>query len=54
MSRAAQFLFAQQTAKGDFRGIYSTQHAPNYSAAIVAVLIEAGYEEDARVDRCLR
>jgi hypothetical protein len=53
-ARAAQFLFEHQTTAGDFRGIYGTQYSPNYSAAILAVLVEAGYEADPRVERCFR
>jgi hypothetical protein len=51
IARAAAFLFGRQTAAGDFRGIYGTQYTPNYSAAILALLVEAGFGADARVDR---
>jgi hypothetical protein len=49
--KAADFLFGFQTEEGDFRGIYGTQYTPNYSAAIMELLIKAGYEEDSRIER---
>lgn len=51
IERAADFLFSHQTTEGDFRGIYGTQYSPNYSAAIMELLIKAGYEEDLRVEK---
>lgn len=53
IERAAMFLFSRQTQEGDFRGIYSSQYAPNYSAAIMEILIKAGYEDDPRIERGL-
>ena len=52
--KAAEFLFSFQTAAGDFRGIYGTQYSPNYSAAIMELLIKAGYGSDRRIARGLR
>ncbi len=43
MRQAAEYLFSYQTNEGDFRGIYGTQYSPNYSAAIMELLIKAGY-----------
>jgi hypothetical protein len=51
IARAAEFLFSRQAPAGDFRGIYGSQYTPNYSAAILALLVEAGITEDPRVDR---
>lgn len=51
VERAAQYLFTKQTDEGDFRGIYGHQYTPNYSAAIMELLIKAGYGEDNRIDR---
>jgi hypothetical protein len=51
VGKAAGFLFARQTEEGDFRGIYQNQYTPNYSAAIMELLIKAGYEEDPRIVR---
>lgn len=50
---AAEYLFSCQTAEGDMRGILSNQHMPYYHAAILELLIKAGYAEDARVLRGL-
>lgn len=44
IKKAADFLFKFQTNEGDFRGIYGNQYTPNYSAAIMELLIKAGYE----------
>jgi hypothetical protein len=49
--KAAEFLFSFQTKEGDFRGIYGTQYSPNYSAAIMELLIKAGYEDDSQVEK---
>jgi hypothetical protein len=51
---AAEFLFGFQTDEGDFRGIYGDQYSPNYSAAIMELLIKAGYADDARITRGFR
>ncbi|HEX2916576.1 MAG TPA: hypothetical protein VH186_37800 [Chloroflexia bacterium] len=51
MQRAAEFLFSCQTVQGDFRGIYGSQYTPNYSAALMELLIKAGYADDARIKR---
>lgn len=52
--KAAGFLFAHQTGEGDFRGIYGRQYSPNYTAAILELLVKAGYSEDDRVDMAFR
>jgi hypothetical protein len=48
--KAADFLFTCQTEEGDFRGIYRNQYTPNYTAAIMELLIKAGYAEDPRIE----
>ncbi len=50
IQKAASFLFSHQTSEGDFRGIYGTQYSPNYSAAIMELLIEAGYNSDKHIE----
>ena len=40
---AADYLFSCQTKGGDFRGIYGPEYAPNYTGAILEVLLKAGY-----------
>jgi hypothetical protein len=52
---AAEYLFSHQTEEGDFaRGILGNQYAPYYSAAIMELLIKAGYDTDPRIDRGFR
>lgn len=51
---AADYLFSHQTSAGDFRGIYGNQYSPNYSAAIMELLIKAGYESDPRIEEGFR
>jgi hypothetical protein len=50
MEKTANYLFSCQTEEGDFRGIYGTQYNPNYSAAIMELLIKAGYGADSRIE----
>jgi len=54
LRRAAEFLFAHQTAEGDFRGIYGRQYTPNYSAGMMELLVKAGYGSDLRIQRGFR
>ena len=48
---AAEYLFAHQTAEGDIRGIFGSQYAPHYTAAMMELLIKAGYDGDARIKK---
>ena len=41
----------RSTEEGDFRGIYGMQYTPNYSAAIMELLIKAGYSTDVRTEK---
>lgn len=54
IQEAADFLFSFQTAEGDFRGIYGNQYAPNYSAAIMELLIKAGYGNDEQIEKAFK
>jgi hypothetical protein len=54
VQRASEYIFTKQTPEGDFRGIYSAQYTPNYTAAIMETLIKAGYSEDDRVEAGFR
>ena len=54
IQRTAEYLFTFQTNEGDFRGIYGNQYSPNYSADITELLIKAGYENDARIERVFK
>ncbi|MFQ6125590.1 MAG: prenyltransferase/squalene oxidase repeat-containing protein [Candidatus Heimdallarchaeota archaeon] len=49
--KATDFLFRFQTSEGDFRGIYGTQYTPNYTAAILELLIKAGYTNNPRLEK---
>jgi hypothetical protein len=50
LGRAAEFLFAHQTAEGDFRGIYGNQFTPNYTAGMMELLVKAGYSRNPRIE----
>lgn len=52
--RAAEFLFSCQTAAGDFRGFLANQYATYYTGAILSLLIQAGYHDDPRVEKCFQ
>ncbi len=54
LRNAAEFLFSFQTEEGDFRGIYGNQYSPNYTAAIMELLIKSGYQSDVRVENAFR
>ncbi|NCO10429.1 adenosine deaminase [Candidatus Saccharibacteria bacterium] len=49
----AEYFFGFMTPEGDIRGIYGNQTSPNYTAAILELLIKAGYEKDSRVKQSL-
>jgi hypothetical protein len=53
IEEAVGFLFGFQTDEGDFRGIYGSQYTPNYSAAIMEILVKAGYGKDKRIQKGL-
>ncbi|MDD5556880.1 MAG: hypothetical protein PHN82_06480 [bacterium] len=52
--RAAEFIFSCQTEEGDIRGILADQYATYYTGAIMALLIQAGYADDPRIERGFR
>jgi hypothetical protein len=52
--RAAEYLFSCQTEEGDIRGMLANQYATYYTGAIMSLLIEAGYEDDARIEKGFR
>lgn len=49
LPKIADYFFAHQSADGDIRGIYGDQTSPNYTAAILELLIKAGYGKDPRL-----
>jgi hypothetical protein len=52
--QAANFLFRFQTGAGDIRGILGNQYAPYYTAAMLELLIKAGYTKDKRIDKAFK
>ncbi|MFX1376880.1 MAG: hypothetical protein ACFFA0_13830 [Promethearchaeota archaeon] len=54
IQKGAEFLFSFQTDEGDIRGIYGNQYTPNYTAAIMEILIKAGYFNDSRIDKSFK
>lgn len=51
VAKAAEYIFSCQSNEGDFRGIYANQYSPNYTAALLELLVKAGYASDERVLR---
>jgi hypothetical protein len=52
--RAAEFIFSCQMEAGDWRGFIANQYATYYTGAMLSLLIQAGYAEDARVKKGVR
>ncbi len=48
VKKAAEYVFSCQTDEGDIRGILGTQYMPYYHAALLEMLVKAGYQEDHR------
>lgn len=49
--KAAEYIFSCQSDEGDIRGILANQYAPYYTGAIMYLLMEAGYENDPRIEK---
>jgi hypothetical protein len=49
--QAAEFLLSCQTEAGDIRGMLANQYATYYTGAIMALLIQAGYSDDPRIEK---
>lgn len=49
IQKAVDYVFRQQTAEGDIRGIIGNQYMPYYMGAILELVIKAGYKDDPRV-----
>jgi len=54
IARAAEYMFSCQTEEGDIRGLYANQYHPHYDGLFLELLVKAGYQDDPRVERCLR
>jgi hypothetical protein len=52
--QAAEYLFSCQTEEGDIRGMLANQYATYYTGAILALLIQAGYADDPRIEKGLQ
>ena len=51
IQKAGEFMLSFQSKEGDLRGIYGSQYSPNYTAAIMELLIKAGFEKDYRIEK---
>lgn len=54
LASAAEYIFTCQADEGDLRGILGNQYMPYYHAAILELLIKAGYADDPRTHKGLR
>jgi hypothetical protein len=52
--KAADFLTSFQSDEGDIRGILGTQYTPYYTAAMLELLIKAGYADDQRIEKAFQ
>jgi len=48
---AAEYLLSCQTDEGDIRGMIGNQYATYYTGAILSLLIQAGYQDEERVEK---
>jgi hypothetical protein len=51
VEKAAEYIFSFQTHEGDIRGFIGNQYATYYTGYILALLIQAGYVDDPRVEK---
>ncbi len=54
VQQAAEFIFSCQAEEGDLRGILANQYATYYTGAILALLVQAGYVDEQRVEHCFQ
>jgi len=52
IERAVEFVLSCQSPQGDLRGILANQYATYYTGAILSLLIQAGYVDDPRIEKC--
>ncbi len=52
--KAAEFLFTFQTKEGDIRGFIGNQYATYYTGYVLALLVQAGYAEDNRIEKAFQ
>jgi hypothetical protein len=53
LARAAAYVFSCQADEGDLRGILGNQYMPYYHAALLELLIKAGYADDPLTEKGL-
>jgi hypothetical protein len=51
---AAEYIFSCQSDEGDLRGIMANQYATYYTGAILALLVQAGYQDDPRLEKAFQ
>jgi hypothetical protein len=51
VERVAEFFFSCQTEERDIRGFLANQYVPSYTGANLALLIQAGYADDPRIEK---
>jgi hypothetical protein len=51
VERAAEFIITCQAEEGDIRGFLANQYVPYYTGAIMALLIQAGYADEPRIEK---
>jgi hypothetical protein len=49
--KAVEYVLSCQTDEGDIRGFLANQYATYYTGALLFLIVEVGYEGDARVER---
>jgi hypothetical protein len=54
ISGACEFLFSFQKEEGDIRGFIGNQYAPYYTGIVIALLIQAGYQDDPRIEKAMK
>jgi hypothetical protein len=54
IEKAAEYLFTFQTHEGDIRGFIGNQYATYYTGYVLALLMQAGYSIDPRVDNGMK
>jgi hypothetical protein len=53
IEKACEYLFSYQTPEGDVRGFIGNQYAPYYTGLVAALLIEAGYGDNPRIEKAI-
>ena len=54
VEKAAEYLFTFQTREGDIRGFIGNQYATYYTGYVLALLMQAGYVDDPRIERGMK